>query len=167
LAACNRVETAHYCAIPPSEPCVIVSHHTAQASTKAPCGTQFNNCVSGRCAAVDFQLYRLHSTGLQPPNLTIFTSSQKVHMSSGSTFICFPPVRWFSKRSCDETPRGSLPAFAWDDVSIPIRPITGRHSLFPHSVTRTTMGVPCGSLAHCSGRQYGLTVFHGRNVRRG
>ena len=24
------------------------------------------------------------------------------------------------------------------------------------------MGVPCGSLARCSGRQYGLTVFHKR-----
>ena len=28
------------------------------------------------------------------------------------------------------------------------------------------MGVPCGSLAHCSGRKYGLTVFRERNMRR-
>ena len=47
----SRVETAHYCAIPPSEPCVIVSHHTAQASTKAPCGTRFNNYASRHCEA--------------------------------------------------------------------------------------------------------------------
>ena len=41
-----------------------------------------------------------------------------------------------------------------------------RHSLFPHSATRTTVGVPCGSLARCSGHQYGFTVFRGRNMRR-
>jgi len=28
--------------------------------------------------------------------------------------------------------------------STPIRPITGRHSLFPHSFTRTTNSIPCG-----------------------
>jgi len=57
----SRVETAHYCAIPPSEPCVIVSHHTAQASAKAPCGTRFNNYVSRRCDASCLDLSSLVS----------------------------------------------------------------------------------------------------------
>src|SRR5258705_440945 len=86
--------------------------------------------------------------------------------ASDAASICVPSVRGFYKFSCDETPRGSLPAFAWDDISIPIRPVTGRHSLFPHSITRTCMGVPCGSLAQCSERKYGLTVFHESNIRK-
>ena len=53
-----------------------------------------------------------------------------------------------------------------DDVAIPIRPITGQHSLFPHSATRTSVGVPCGSLAHCSRRKYGLTVYRESNIRK-
>lgn len=53
----------------------------------------------------------------------------------------------------------SLPAFAWNDVSIPVRPITRRHSLSPLSFTRISISVPCGSLARCSGREYGFTVF--------
>ena len=51
------------------------------------------------------------------------------------------------KPSCDERPVGSLPAFAWDDVSIPIRAITARRSLPPTSLTRITHSVPCGSPA--------------------
>ena len=32
----HRVGHGHCCPIPPSEPCVIVSHHPAQASIKVP-----------------------------------------------------------------------------------------------------------------------------------
>jgi hypothetical protein len=53
----------------------------------------------------------------------------------------------FSQPSCDERPVGSLPAFAWDDVSTPIRTITARRSLSPTSHTRTANSVPYGSPA--------------------
>jgi hypothetical protein len=46
--------------------------------------------------------------------------------------------------------------------SIPIRPITGQHSLFPHSSTRTTNSIPYGLPAR-RGQRYGLTVFHLNN----
>ena len=41
-------------------------------------------------------------------------------------------------------PEGSLPAFAWDDVATPIRPITRRPSLTPSSSARLRVGRPCG-----------------------
>jgi len=46
--------------------------------------------------------------------------------------------------SCDGRPDGSLPAFAWSNVSTPIRTITARPSLCPSSLTRTVNSVPCG-----------------------
>src|ERR1700692_2911792 len=58
-----------------------------------------------------------------------------------------PPLRWFYLLSCDERPRGSLPAFAWDDVATPIHPITGWRSLCPQSFARIAMGKPCGLLS--------------------
>ena len=61
--------------------------------------------------------------------------------------FAFLPFRWFQKLSREERPRGSLPAFAWDDVSTPIRPITGRHSLSPRSCSRTAMGRLCSLLS--------------------
>jgi hypothetical protein len=57
-----------------------------------------------------------------------------------------------------ETPEGSQPAFASGDLSTRVRPITGRHSLFPSSSTRTALGRPCGSPTPV-GERYGLTVF--------
>src|SRR5229473_4084385 len=51
-----------------------------------------------------------------------------------------PPLRWFYLLSCDERPRGSLPAFAWDDVATPIHPITRWRSLCPQSFARIAMG---------------------------
>jgi len=49
-----------------------------------------------------------------------------------------------SQPSCDGRPDGSLPAFAWSNVSTPIRTITARRSLFPSSHTRTINSVPYG-----------------------
>lgn len=57
----------------------------------------------------------------------------------------------FDKFSCKERPRGSLPAFAWDNVSVPIRPITGWPLLFPLSSTRIPVGLPCGLLSLSGG----------------
>ena len=54
------------------------------------------------------------------------------------------------------TPEGSQPAFAWDDVATPIRPVTGRPSLAPSSCTRSPIGSPCGSLS----RSGGLRAYH-------
>lgn|GEM_PF-2557088 len=52
-----------------------------------------------------------------------------------------------SQPPCDGRPDGSLPAFAWDNVSTPVRAITARHSLFPSSHTRMINNVPYGSSA--------------------
>ena len=65
---------------------------------------------------------------------------------------------------CEERPRGSLPVFTWDDVTTPIRPITERRSLSPRSSARTSV-VPYGSIAQCSGRKYGFTMFRALNLR--
>jgi len=49
--------------------------------------------------------------------------------------------------------------------STPIRSITERPSLSPHSSTRTAMGSPCGSLPpKKKGGRYGLTLFHLSNT---
>ncbi len=50
-----------------------------------------------------------------------------------------------------ERPGGSLLAFAWDDVTIPIPPIAEGHSLFPPSFTRYPIGSPCGCLPSVGG----------------
>src|SRR5258707_11785284 len=68
-----------------------------------------------------------------------------------------PPLRWFYLLSCDERPRGSLPAFAWDDVATPIHPITGWRSLCPQSFARIAMGKPCGLLS--PRERYGISTF--------
>ena len=59
-----------------------------------------------------------------------------------------------------ELPYGSLPAFAWDDVSTPIPTITARHSLFRHHLPTghsafVTIGLPPLSREET----YGLTKF--------
>jgi len=65
-----------------------------------------------------------------------------------------------SQPSCDGRPDGSLPAFAWSNVSTPIRTITARRSLFPSSHTRTINSVPRGSPAsQLHWQPYGLTTF--------
>jgi len=65
-----------------------------------------------------------------------------------------------SQPSCDGRPDGSLPAFAWSNVSTPIRTITARRSLFPSSHTRTINSVPRGSPAsQLYWQPYGLTTF--------
>ena len=47
--------------------------------------------------------------------------------------------------------------------SVPIRPVTGRPSLAPHSCTRIPMGFPRGSLSRCR-EEYGLTTFRRCNT---
>jgi hypothetical protein len=73
--------------------------------------------------------------------------SRKAHTLVLLRSFASPPLRWFYKLSCDERPRGSLPAFAWDDIATPIHPITGWPSLSPRSYARTAMGKPCGLLS--------------------
>src|SRR5258708_31504860 len=62
------------------------------------------------------------------------------------------------KCSRHERPRGSLPAFACGAVATTIPPITGGPSLFPHSFTRSLIGVPCDCLPRTE--ESGLTMFH-------
>src|SRR5438876_3495403 len=50
------------------------------------------------------------------------------------------------KCSRHDRPRGSLPAFACDDVATTIPSITEGPSLFPPSFTRSLIGAPCGCL---------------------
>ncbi len=61
--------------------------------------------------------------------------------------FAFLPFRGFYQLSCEERPRGRLPACAWDDVATPIRSITERRSLFPRSYSRTTIGRLCSLLS--------------------
>jgi len=62
--------------------------------------------------------------------------------------------------SCDERPVGSLPAFAWGDVSTPIRTITARRSLSPTSHTRIANSVPCGSPAWADCTRAAIRAYH-------
>src|SRR6516164_9468909 len=52
------------------------------------------------------------------------------------------PLRRLADGSRPPTPRGSLPPFGWGEVATPIRPITGRPSLPPRSLTRSPIGRP-------------------------
>ena len=45
-------------------------------------------------------------------------------------------------------------------LATPIHPITGWHSLFPTSYTRTTFGLSYDWLTWCPQERYGLTLFH-------
>jgi hypothetical protein len=65
----------------------------------------------------------------------------------------------FVRRSRDERPEGSQPAFASDDVSIRISPITEELSLAPSSCTRCSIGSPYGSLS-LLGEQRAFHVLH-------
>ena len=67
----------------------------------------------------------------------------------------------FCRLSRKERPDGSGPAFAWDDVSIPIRPHYRAGIRFLHrSLPALPMGFPCGRLSGLHRRKYGLTTFH-------
>lgn len=104
-------------------------------------------------------LHRLHDTHLQSAHILVgFSPVDRVpvHCLVGgcTSIICFHLLSLlsrFGKFSRDERPRGSLPAFAWDAVrktglpSIPIPPITGGPSLFPHSCARQPTSLPYGS----------------------
>jgi hypothetical protein len=65
----------------------------------------------------------------------------------------------FSRGSRAETPQGSLPAFASGDVATRIRPVTGRHSLFPTPIPASPSVDLTASLPSKRER-YGLTTFH-------
>src|SRR6267142_6993306 len=78
-----------------------------------------------------------------------------------------PPLRWFYLLSCDERPRGSLPAFAWDDVATPVHPITGWRSLCPQSFVRIAMGKPCDLLSPKGAiRDFHVPLVKVRRLRR-
>ena len=126
-------------ALPPSPPLRTVreSFDSYRSSlTNAPCGTRF-------------LLSCLHNTRLQPTHIPVGSLEVNVmptfkFAGSCTSRFCFCHLLCFLNRflklSCDVRPRGSLLTFARDDVallgSIPIPPITGRHSLFPLSFTR-------------------------------
>ena len=111
-----------YGTFPPSERCVRLSPHTAQASQRL-------FAEPGRIA----------------PSFTILFGgfdSRLIHyarlrLRSGRI------DRYFSR---DETPDGSRPACAGDNI-IPICSITEQPLLCPSSFTRSSMGFPCGSLS--------------------
>jgi len=122
--------------------------------------------------------YNFHRTGLKPRKSTLlypvkikFSLPQHSDCSllshidpdgahtDDSVFICFPSVELVLQYSCNARPRGSLPAFAWDDVATPIRPITGRHSLSLRSCAHTSKVVPYGSIArHNRAEVWGFRV---------
>ena len=55
----------------------------------------------------------------------------RVHTVAKPRSIDVPSYYGFYLLFLRESPNGSLPAFAWDDIPIPIRAITARHSLSP------------------------------------
>ena len=59
----------------------------------------------------------------------------------------------FLKCSRHERPGGSLPAFARDDLSIPIPSVTEGRLLFPPSATRCPIGSPYGCLPKVGGHR--------------
>ncbi len=66
------------------------------------------------------------------------------------------PLRRLADGSRPPTPRGSLHPFGWGDVTTPIQPITGRHSLSPRSFTRSPIGSSYDSLSLAGG----LRAYH-------
>jgi hypothetical protein len=68
-----------------------------------------------------------------------------------SDLLC--PLSRLTVGSHPPTPGGSQLAFARDDVSTPIRPVTGRPSLPPPSFTRRPVGSPCGWPTLAGGRR--------------
>jgi hypothetical protein len=69
------------------------------------------------------------------------------------------PLSRFTKFSRPSTPQGSLPAFASGHVATRIRPITGRHSLFPTPIPASPSVGLTASLPSFQKEQYGLTTF--------
>src|SRR5947208_2962789 len=61
------------------------------------------------------------------------------------------PLRRLAGGSRPPTPRGSPPPFGRGDVTTPIRPVTGRHSLPPRSSTRSPIGSSYDSLSLAGG----------------
>jgi hypothetical protein len=59
-----------------------------------------------------------------------------------------------------ETPQGSQPAFASGNVTTRIRPITGRHSLFPTPLPASPLVGLAASLPSFRKERYGFTTFH-------
>jgi hypothetical protein len=51
-----------------------------------------------------------------------------------------------------------LPAFAWDDLAIPIPSVTERRSLSPPSFTHCPIGAPCGCLPKKIGGHWAYRV---------
>jgi hypothetical protein len=76
----------------------------------------------------------------------------------------FPSHYRFSKFSRKEAPDGRGRTFVPDPISIRIRLITRRHSLFPSSQTRSPVGSPHGSLPATqtlwASETYGVSTFH-------
>jgi len=66
----------------------------------------------------------------------------------------------FFRRSRAETPQGSQPACASGDVTIRIRPTTGRHALFPTPIPASPSVSLTASLPSLQKERYGLTTFH-------
>jgi len=69
------------------------------------------------------------------------------------------PLHRFVKFSRPSTPQGSLPACASGDVATRLRPMTGRHALFPTPIPAPPLG---GLTAFLPSRKerYGLPTFH-------
>jgi len=59
-----------------------------------------------------------------------------------------------------ETPQGSQPAFASGNIATRIRPVTGRHSLFPTPIPAPSLVGLTTSLPSFRKEWYGLTTFH-------
>ena len=111
-----------YGTFPPSERCVRLSPHTAQASQRL--------------------LTEPGRTSL-PARYSLAASTSRLIHYARQSLRSGRIDRYFSR---DETPDGSQPAFAEDDT-VPICFITKQPSLAPSSFTRHPIGLPYGSLS--------------------
>ncbi len=118
-----------YGTFPPSERCVRLSPHTAQASQR-PCEgpVSMSNMLAAR--------YWTEVDSLPGEGSTSGTSHRHLQHPLYRFLRCFR----------DETPDGSQPTFVEDKIVLICR-ITQQPSLAPSSFTRHPIGLPYGSLS--------------------
>jgi hypothetical protein len=130
-----------------AQPYRLVSSHTAQASDNA--SARIRGCPTGSGANLDV-------TAAEPATeMTSVAAVAPAKVVSTSPTFLHHSLRRLADGSRPPTPQGSQSAFAGGDAT-PIRPITGRPSLAPSSLTRSPVGSPCGSLSLAGG----LRAYH-------
>lgn len=139
--AASRVREWHYCHSLPSEPCLQLSSHTAQAfQTLFDKRTSYNHWFN--------------NTEKSPATTFIVRSAQA---NVSIAYICLLLLTDLMTFLVEKDQHRSLPTFASNDVSIRISAITAKHSLFRLSHTRNSIGLSYGLLSQRE--NYGFSTF--------